>query len=301
MRFFYAFLLPIYFLARNGLFRSDFISYIVTMSSQYYFLIEKAIRYLVENQIRQPQLKEVAAYVNMSEFHFQRVFKAWAGVTPKVFLQYLTISYAKKMLQLGSGISNASFHTGLSSTSRLHNHFIKIEAMTPGQFTGKKKLDIVYCTENSPFGKVFIAQTKIGICSIDFIDDEKDMQRLLEKKYPFASIKKKPVSTSLFQTFFDETVQQNIVLHLNGSPFQLKVWEALLKIPSSSLVSYKTIATAIGKPNASRAVGTAIGKNDVAFLIPCHRVIRRSGEIGDYKWNTQQKKVLIAWEASQKT
>lgn len=266
-----------------------------------YERIESAILYIRDNFKDQPTLDDIARHVHLSAFHFQRLFTDWAGVSPKKFLQFLNVEYAKKLLKNNS-LSTTSFETGLSGSSRLHDLFINIEGMTPGEFkNGGQALIINYNFEDTPFGKVLIASTKKGICYLEFIKDELVAFKNLENKFPRAVFNQRPdeiqgAALSFFKK--DDTPPQHVRLHLKGSAFQLKVWESLLKIPSGSVTSYSDIAKDIKSPLASRAVGTAIGSNVIAFLIPCHRVIRSSGIIGDYRWGSPRKAAIIGWEAS---
>jgi AraC family transcriptional regulator of adaptative response/methylated-DNA-[protein]-cysteine methyltransferase len=268
-----------------------------------YQRIAEAIEFLQQNFRQQPDLNKVAQQVHLSPFHFQRMFKEWAGVSPKQFLHYLTVDHAKSILkEKKASLADAAFETGLSGTSRLHDMFIKIEGMTPGEYkNGGENLQINYSYAESPFGDIFIASTDKGICFLSFTDNEQESFRQLKSLFPNAS----------FRSFFD-LLQQNalyiftqdwtrldeIKLHIKGTSFQLKVWEALLKIPLGSLTTYSSLAQHIQNPNASRAVGTAIGSNPVAYLIPCHRVIKNTGIVGDYHWGSLRKKAIIGWESS---
>jgi len=267
-----------------------------------YNRIASAINYIRENSARQPSLEEIAAHVHLSPFHFQRMFKDWAGVSPKKFLQYISVQHARELLQKEHTLADASFETGLSGTSRLHDLFISIEAMTPGEFkNGGEHLAIDYTFTDTVFGKIIIAATSKGICKIDFIEDSSAAIRELQKLWPNASLNEKknehhkPVIAFFKQ---DWNNLSKIKLHLKGTPFQLKVWEALLKIPAGSLSTYSSIAGNIDTPNAFRAVGTAIGVNPVAYLIPCHRVIKSTGIIGEYHWGSDRKTSMIGWEQS---
>lgn len=268
-----------------------------------YARIEIAIRYINDHLYDQPSLEEVAAAVQLSPFHFQKLFTAWAGVSPKKFMQYLSVEHAKSLLQnRETSLLDAAYATGLSSTGRLHDLFIKIEGMTPGEFkNGGEGLRINYCFAESPFGKLIVASTPKGICHLFFATDEQQALNQLTTRFPSASYhhlmdKLQQDALSIFQK--DWSRLDEIKLHLSGSPFQLKVWESLLKIPLGSLVTYGDIAKNIASPNAARAVGTAIGSNSIAFLIPCHRVIQNTGRFGGYMWGTTRKSAIIGWEAA---
>lgn len=266
--------------------------------------IAKAIDFLYANFKTQPSLEDVASFVHVSPFHFQKIFTEWAGVSPKKFLQYLTIEHAKKMLKSNQlTLSEAAFETGLSGTGRLHDLFVNIEGMTPGDYkNGGEQLQINYSFAESPFGRLLLASTKKGICRLVFADDQEIALLELKKEFPNAAMK---LTGDAYQqevlSFFENDWSQprHIKLHLRGTDFQLKVWETLLKIPMGQLTTYGDIAKRIAKPNASRAVGTAIGNNPVAFLIPCHRVIQATGMIGEYHWGSARKKAIIGWEACQ--
>lgn len=267
-----------------------------------YERIQKTIEFIHQNFQQQPDLDEVARQVHVSSFHFQRMFKEWAGVSPKKFLQYISIQHAKQLLRQNSNLADTAFETGLSTTSRLHDLFISIEGMTPGEYkNGGEKLNINYSFAETPFGNIIVASTAKGICHLAFADDETDALLQLKARFPKA----------LFKQMVD-TIQQNalfiftqdwknlsqIKLHLKGTAFQLKVWEALLKIPMGSLSAYSSVAEKINNAKASRAVGSAIGDNPVAFLIPCHRVIQSTGAFGQYHWGSTRKAAMIGWEAA---
>ena len=267
--------------------------------------IEKAIHYINNNFQNQPSLEQIAAAVNLSPFHFQRLFSEWAGVSPKKFIQYISIEYAKTLLKdQQTTLLDTAYQTGLSGTSRLHDLFINIEGMTPGEFKKKGEgLEINYCFAESPFGKIIVASTPKGVCHMFFEEDESLAYNNLRQRFPNANyhqITDKFQQDALFIFQKDWNQIDNIKLHLNGTPFQLKVWESLLKIPMGNLRTYRDIAKSIGQPNASRAVGTAIGSNPIAFLIPCHRVIQSSGNIGGYMWGPTRKSAIIGWEAAKK-
>ncbi len=273
-------------------------------SSINYSRIEEAIDFIKSNFKSQPDLDEVASKVHLSPFHFQRMFIDWAGVSPKKFVQYLSVEYAKSILRDAkqNNLFHAAIETGLSGTGRLHDLFINIEGMTPGEFkNGGQQLTINYSFAETPFGKILVAATTKGICYMAFADENEPAFQALQQKFPNAvynQVVDRMQQNALFIFTQDWTKLQQIKLHLKGTDFQLKVWETLLKIPMGTLSTYGNIAAAIDKPTASRAVGTAIGDNPVAFLIPCHRVIRSSGISGEYHWGSNRKTALIGWEAA---
>lgn len=264
--------------------------------------IAEAISFIKENFQNQPGLDEIAERMNMSSFHFQRMFTEWAGVSPKKFLQFISISHAKKMLKERATLADASFETGLSGSSRLHDLFISIEGMTPAEYKhGGKNLAINYSFADSPFGNIIVASTPTGICHLAFYEDEKVAWQELKDQFPNATYQQKTdliQQNALFIFTHDWSRLNEIKLHLRGTVFQLKVWESLIKIPLGELSTYGSIADSIKKPKASRAVGSAIGANPVAFIIPCHRVIQSTGNIGQYHWGSDRKTAMIGWEAA---
>jgi len=265
--------------------------------------IAQAIGYLKDNFKEQPNLDEVAEKVNLSPFHFQKLFTDWAGVSPKKFVQFLTIEHAKKLLaDTSSTLFNTAHDAGLSGTGRLHDLFITIEGMTPGEYkNGGENLSINYSFSQTPFGSILAASTAKGICHLAFADTEADALIVLKNKFPNAAY---TVATDSYQTealyaFLDGSSSANALkLHLKGTAFQLKVWQALLNIPSGNLVTYGGLAKIIDSPKASRAVGTAVGDNPVAFIIPCHRVIQSTGVMGNYHWGSSRKAAMIGWESA---
>ncbi|MFT5165129.1 MAG: AraC family transcriptional regulator of adaptative response [Saprospiraceae bacterium] len=268
-----------------------------------YHRIAAAINYIKENFKAQPNLDEVAREINLSPFHFQRLFTDWVGVSPKKFLQYISIEHAKQILKgKEATLSDAAHDTGLSGTSRLHDLFIKIEGMTPGAFKkGGEKLAINYSFAESPFGDILVASTSKGICYMAFTEEEQTALADLKQNFPYAILQQKVdliQQNALYIFTHDWRKLNQIKLHIKGTDFQIKVWEALLKIPMGQLSTYGNIAEKINNPKASRAVGTAIGSNPVAFLIPCHRVIRSNGETGGYMWGATRKTAMIGWEAA---
>lgn len=267
-----------------------------------YQRIEQAILYLKDNFKRQPSLEEVAHQVYVSPFHFQRMFKEWAGVSPKKFLQFISVEHAKALLKQQRPLADVSFETGLSGTSRLHDLFLSIEGMTPGEYkNGGGMLTIHYSFAESPFGDIIIATTDKGVCHLSFTANEAMGIAALKENFPNARLIQK---TDFIQQdalhFFtgDWNDLKKVKLHLKGTPFQLKVWESLLRIPFGHLSTYAGVAAGISNSKASRAVGSAIGSNPVAYLIPCHRVIRSTGVIGEYHWGSPRKTAILGWEAS---
>ena len=270
-----------------------------------YQRIARAIEFITAHFKEQPSLDDIAGATGISPFHFQRLFTEWAGVSPKKFMQYLSIEYAKQLLETEQlSLQDAAYETGLSGTSRLHDLFINIEGMTPGEFkSGGQGLSIHYDFAESPFGRLIVASTPKGLCHLFFVEDDKHALRQLKSRFPNASLHQKTdqfqqSALRIFQK--DGKPLQRIKLHLPGTPFQIKVWESLLKIPAGSLTCYGDIAKDIGSPKSARAVGTAIGSNPIAFLIPCHRVIQRSGHLGGYRWGETRKAAIIGWEAAKK-
>lgn len=264
--------------------------------------ITEAIAYIQQNFKEQPSLEEVAEHVHLSPYHFQRIFTEWAGVSPKKFLQFITLKHAKKLLkEQQSSLFDTAFESGLSGSGRLHDLFVRIEGMTPGEFkNGGENLSIHYSYVESPFGKMLIASTSKGVCHIAFADDEGAALQGLKAKFPAAVYTQQMDAVLenirlIFTHDWDKI--HEIKLHLKGTDFQLKVWETLLRIPSGQLATYGSIARQIERPKASRAVGTAIGDNPVAYLIPCHRVIQSSGLFGQYHWGSVRKAAMIGWEA----
>jgi len=265
--------------------------------------IATAISYIKENFKTQPGLEDIAEKIHLSPYHFQRLFTEWAGVSPKKFLQYITVGHAKKMLKENRAtLFDTAFETGLSGTGRLHDLFINIEGMTPGEYkNGGENLMINYSYAESPFGNIIVASTSKGICYMAFADDEIKALNDLQHHFPSAHFKQMVdliQQNALYIFTHDWEKLHEIKLHLKGTDFQLKVWETLLKIPMGQLSTYGSIAEKINNPAASRAVGTAIGSNPVAFLIPCHRVIQSSGTVGGYMWGANRKTAIIGWEAA---
>ncbi|MFP7655816.1 MULTISPECIES: bifunctional helix-turn-helix domain-containing protein/methylated-DNA--[protein]-cysteine S-methyltransferase [Chryseobacterium] len=274
-----------------------------TQSQIDYNRIAKAIEYIQSNFKLQPSLEEVAEKVHLSPTHFQKIFTDWAGTSPKKFLQFISIEHAKSLLKEEKlSVFDAAYETGLSSTSRLHDLFVKIEGMSPAEFkNGGKSLRINHSFSESPFGNILVASTEKGICHLAFENNQEMALGNLKAQFPNASFyeKQDQFQKDALSIFGKDWNKLNTVkLHLKGTDFQLKVWESLLTIPMGKLSTYGNLAGKIGNPKASRAVGTAIGSNPVAFLIPCHRVIQSSGNMGGYRWGKDRKQLIIGWESS---
>lgn len=266
--------------------------------------VARALDFLVENFERAPDLEETAEVAGLSPMHFQRVFKAGAGVSPKKFLQYLAAGEAKRAMILGQNVLDASLSAGLSGPSRLHDLFLVTEAMTPGAYRKKgEDLLVRYAFVDGPFGKALIGATEKGICWLSFQGRKDDEGQVAEMKddWPAASFAEDeefiaPLAQRAFAFATQQSLDAPLGLHVHGTNFQLKVWEALLKIPHGCLVTYGDIAAEIGNPKASRAVGSAVGANMISLLIPCHRVILSSGVIHNYRWGAERKKAILAIE-----
>ncbi len=266
--------------------------------------VARALDFLVENFEEAPSLEETAAVAGLSSTHFQRVFKAGAGVSPKRFLQYLAAGEAKKAMTLGESVLDASFAAGLSGPSRLHDLFLVSEAMTPGQYRKKGDgLTIRYGFADGPFGRALLGATEKGVCWLSFAGDANEGARIadMEGDWPAAEFVRDdafiaPVAARAFAFATNRPLDKPLGLHVQGTNFQLKVWEALLKIPHGGLVTYGDVARSICAPKASRAVGAAVGANMISLLIPCHRVILSSGVIHNYRWGAARKKAILAME-----
>lgn len=268
-----------------------------------YKRIAEAIDYIKTTFKEQPDLDEVAKKVHLSPFHFQRLFSEWAGTSPKKFLQYTSVEYAKTLLKENQmTLFDTAYETGLSGTGRLHDLFINIEGMTPAEYkNGGKNLAINYSFAESPFGNIIVASTEKGICYMAFAEDNLVAFATIQNHFPNAHFRQMVdliQQNALYIFTQDWAKLDQIKLHLKGTDFQLKVWETLLKIPMGQLTTYGTIAAKIENPNASRAVGAAIRSNPVAFLIPCHRVIQSTGAFGGYMWSNTRKIAIIGWEGT---
>jgi AraC family transcriptional regulator of adaptative response/methylated-DNA-[protein]-cysteine methyltransferase len=269
-----------------------------------YQRVEKALEYLGKHFQSQPPLDQMARASGLSPFHFQRLFKRWAGISPKKFCQYLTVREAKATLERSRTVLDATFEAGLSSPGRLHDLFLTFEAMTPGEYKkAGKGLAIEFGVHPTPYGDALFALTQRGLCGLTFLGGTEMTAALrdLKARWPGARFrenfkKAREISQLVFGP--NSPRKKRIRLLLKGSPFQLKVWEAALRVPSGKLVSYGTLARKIGKPKASRAVGSALGKNSIGYLVPCHRVIQGMGVLGPYRWGSARKKAMIGLEAA---
>ncbi len=266
-----------------------------------YLRIEQAILYLEKNAVDQPELSEIAGAVGLSEFHFQRLFTRWAGISPKRFLQFVTKENARELLDRSENLLDTTIRVGLSSLGRLHDLFVTTEAVTPGEYKSRGAgLTIRYGFHATPFGQCLIGVTERGICQLGFIQtsEGKALDEMVENWKQARVIEDYKATAPLIEPVFDLTSrgQNALHLHLRGTNFQIKVWEALMQISPGSVTTYERIAKKIGQSGASRAVGTAVGHNPIAVLIPCHRVIRKLGDFGNYRYGTARKKALLARE-----
>jgi AraC family transcriptional regulator of adaptative response/methylated-DNA-[protein]-cysteine methyltransferase len=278
-----------------------------TELSQHYQLIERAIQYIEANIQHQPELDEIASAIGLSEYHFQRLFTRWAGISPKRFMQFLTKEHAKELLARSENLLDTTHQVGLSSLGRLHDLFVNTEAVTPGEYKSRGAgLTIRYGLHPTPFGKCLIAATERGICHLGFVQTSEGnaidnlvadwkQAKMIEDYASTAPLIARIFPDRETGTAFDQAGQR-LSLHLRGTNFQIKVWEALLNIPTGSVTTYEHIAAQIGNPNAVRAVGTAVGHNPIAVLVPCHRVIRKTGEFGNYRYGAARKKALLTKE-----
>lgn len=270
-----------------------------------YARIEKALAYIAAHAEAQPELDDIAAASGLSSFHFQRLFTRWVGVSPKKFLQFLTLDRAKACLAESASVLDATYASGLSAPSRLHDLFVTHEAVTPGEFKRRGEgLEIAYGWASSPFGDALILATTRGICGLAFELDGGRAATLSDMKarWPLARFVADEARVArLGRAIFEPRRGDRLDLVLYGSPFQIKVWEALLRIPQGALVSYDAVAAAVfGAAKGARAIGSAVGDNPISYLIPCHRVIRKSGAINDYHWGRERKLALIGWEAARR-
>jgi AraC family transcriptional regulator, regulatory protein of adaptative response / methylated-DNA-[protein]-cysteine methyltransferase len=266
-----------------------------------YERIEQAIQYLQQNFQRQPELDEVADKVHLSPFHFQRIFTDWAGISPKRFLQYLTTGYLKERLLMSRNLEEAASAAGLSSQSRVYDLFTALEAVTPAEYKQHGSgIRIEYGFHSTPFGNCLIGVTERGICWLSFLTSDQDGHSALEEmkaSWHNSVFHEEPVLTKTFiSQIFESPSGKKLHLFVKGTNFQVKVWEALLRIPPGGLTTYQDIARRVSNPKALQAVGSAVGANTIAYLIPCHRVIRKDGILGEYRWTSARKKSIIGWE-----
>lgn len=265
-----------------------------------YQRVEQALNFVAENFRQQPSLAQIAESVHLSEHHFQRLFQRWAGVSPKQFLQYLTVASASECLQAGLSTMETAYEVGLSAPARLGELFVRLEAVTPGEYkSGGVGIEVSYGIHDTPFGACLLGVTDRGVCALQFVAPGMPEQALADarQRLPNAQYHHRPAVTSpLAAQIFNERSNRALPLLVSGTAFQLKVWEALLSIPAGQVASYQQIAVAIGQRAAVRAVGTAIGHNPVGLLIPCHRVIRGNGMPGGYRWGAGRKLALQGWE-----
>ncbi len=270
-------------------------------TAQDYRRIERAIRYLDAHVVDQPSLEEVASEIGLSPFHAQRLFTRWAGISPKRFLGLLTVGHAKAALQAGESVLDATYEVGLSGPSRLHDLFVSYEAMTPGEYKQQGAgLIIRYGIHPTPFGDALLLMTERGIAGLSFVD--RDHEAAIDDAraaWPLSRlVEDRPATRAVVERLFEGTGDGAARLLLRGTNFQVKVWSALLRVPSGRVVSYLDIAHAIGQPRAVRAVGNALAHNPLGYLVPCHRVIRATGALGDYRWGQARRRALLAWEAA---
>lgn len=270
-----------------------------------YARVERAIGFLADRIDAQPKLADVADAVGLSAHRTQKLFKRWAGVSPKRFLEFLTVEHAKDLLDRSESVLDASLAVGLSGPGRLHDHFVKLEGASPGEYkSGGAGLEIRFGVHPSPFGSVFLATSGRGVCRLAFSDagavDRDRELATLERSWPGAVIVRDQQSTArVAGAIFDPAGSGGeILVRVTGTNFQLAVWKALLQVPRGGLVSYQTVADLAGNARAAQAVGGAVGANPVAFLIPCHRVIKKSGALGGYRWGVARKRALLAWESA---
>jgi AraC family transcriptional regulator of adaptative response/methylated-DNA-[protein]-cysteine methyltransferase len=275
-----------------------------TYDSEAYQSIAEAIAFMRQNYLSQPDLATVAQHVHLSEYHFQRLFTKWAGISPKRFWQYLTVEYAKSKIAQTKSLLDLTLDVGLSSSGRLHDLFVKLEAMSPGEFKTKGTgLQIWYGIHQTPFGKCLIAMTSRGICNLHFLDAIGEEKAIASLRLEWANaeiICNQPATQETSDRIFAPIAinSKPLVLFVKGTNFQIQVWRALLKVPFGALSTYQSLAEAMNRPTAARAVGNALGSNPVGYLIPCHRVIRESGELGGYRWGLDRKTAILGWEAS---
>lgn len=273
-----------------------------------YERIARVIQYLDEHHTLQPGLDELAEIARLSQHHFHRMFSAWAGVTPKDFLQCLTLEHAKALLHQGQDVLSAALEAGLSGPGRLHDLCVSLEAVSPGELKkGGSGLNIVFGVAATPFGDCLIGECERGVCHLAFTDGDGPDAALddLRNKWPEARLRRSDrIATGIASSIFERPSGNNkapiLRAFVKGSAFQVRVWRALLRVTPGQLVTYGQLAAAIGQPRAARAVGSAVAQNTLGYLIPCHRVIRETGVIGEYRWGQVRKRAIVAWEASRR-
>jgi AraC family transcriptional regulator of adaptative response/methylated-DNA-[protein]-cysteine methyltransferase len=272
------------------------------MPTSDYRRVEAAIRYLEEHAERQPDLAELAVHVGLSPAHFQRLFKRWAGVTPKRFLQFVTIEHAKLLLRDAASVLDTSYEVGLSGPGRLHDLFVSTEAVTPGQYKAfGDGIEVRWGFHDSPFGDCLLAETERGICHLSFADGggERNLARLRHDWGRSRLVEdRRHTGRTAAGIFGRTTPDKPLPLVLKGTNFQIKVWEALLRVPEGALLTYGDLAQHVCSSRATRAVASAVGANPVSYLIPCHRVLRKTGALGGYAWGTARKRAMLGWEAA---
>lgn len=269
-----------------------------------YRRVEQAIVYLEQNFQRQPELDEVAEKVHLSPFHFQRIFTEWAGISPKRFLQFLTVDYLKEKLENSRNLVEAADSAGLSSQSRVYDLFTTLEAVTPLEYKQHGAgIRVEYGIHETPFGACLIGVTERGICWLSFLQTDEDPRKEVElmKSHWFNSAfhQNQALTEAFIEKIFDRAKtdsSEKLHVFVKGTNFQVKVWQALLNIPIGEVTTYQNIGVAIQSPKAMQAVGSAVGSNHIAYLIPCHRVIRKDGQLGEYRWSSARKKSMIGWE-----
>ena len=273
-----------------------------------YDRIADAVQFIQANWRSQPTLQQIAKAAHMSEFHFQRLFTRWVGISPKRYCQFLTLDRARTMLREPRSLLDATLDLGLSAPSRLHDLFVTIEAVTPGEYKlGGAGLRIDYGHRACPFGRCFIGMTDRGVCWLSFFDGDCENESLtaLRETWPGAMLKRNQTrAQEMVENIFTRvprTNGQRVKLLVRGTNFQLKVWEALVRLPAGQVISYEQLAAAIGLQRAARAVGNAVAGNHIAYLIPCHRVIRSTGHTGQYRWGSTRKQAMLTWETARES
>lgn len=268
--------------------------------SDHYARIAEAIRWLAEHHTEQARLDEVAAVVGLSPFHFQRLFTAWAGVSPKRFMGFLTVAHARRMLAQQASVLDAALDVGLSGPSRLHDLFVAFEAVTPGEAkSAGAGLLVRHGVHPTRFGPALLCATGRGICGLSFLGEPEAELAAMRRRWPAAEfVADDDFTAPLARAAFAARREAPLAVHVTGTNFQVKVWEALLAVPPGRLADYATIGRLVGRPAAARAVGNALAANPVAVLIPCHRVIRATGLFGDYRWGVDRRRAILGWEAA---